>query len=280
MTDTPPTLSYTRLQGTDAPARWMLVLHGILGSKSNWRAIVRQTLLERPRWGAILVDLRMHGASMGFAPPHTLAAVSNDLVALSQHLDLSFDAVLGHSFGGKVALQHTHDTLGAARAVIVVDASPGPRPDRHGSELVVHVVDTLDSLGTHFASRAEFVSSLTARNVTPDIAAWLSMNLAPAPNGFTLRLDLRAIHAMLLDYFAQDLWPIVEDPPGRAHLHLVIAGRSTVYSEADRARAEALAAMRPDAIAVHVIPEASHWVHASAPEAMHRVLRDALDDAP
>ena len=56
------------------PEAWMLFLHGILGSGANWRTIAKRFIGARPRWGAVLVDLRMHGASRELAPPRPRAA--------------------------------------------------------------------------------------------------------------------------------------------------------------------------------------------------------------
>lgn len=280
MTQNPPrTVSYTRHQGSDAPDRWMLVLHGILGSRSNWRAIVRRVLQDRPRWGAITVDLRNHGESQGFSAPHTLPAVAADLIALGGALDLTFDAVIGHSYGGKVALQHAADTHGAARAVIVVDATPSARHDARGSEVVLRVLDALESTAGTFDSREAFAAAMAEREIPREIAAWLAMNLTPAHGRFALRLNLPDIRAMLRDYFATDLWSVVEDPPGRSVVHLIVAGRSPVFSPEDIAHAAAAARARPDAVKVHTLPNATHWVHADSPDALRAVLLGALDDA-
>ena len=72
-------------------------------------AIVRATSRVRKKtekndWRAVLVDLRMHGASQDFSPPHTLAACVADLRALENSIG-PFHGVIGHSFGGKVALE-------------------------------------------------------------------------------------------------------------------------------------------------------------------------------
>lgn len=46
------------------PDRYMLFLHGILGTRANWRGIARRFVDARPGWGAVLVDLREHGESL------------------------------------------------------------------------------------------------------------------------------------------------------------------------------------------------------------------------
>ena len=84
------------------------MLHGIYGSGRNWGSIARRLVDARPEWGVLLVDLRLHGASReGFQGPHTLAAAAADVDALVAELDFHAVAVLGHSFGGKVALVYT-----------------------------------------------------------------------------------------------------------------------------------------------------------------------------
>ena len=82
----------------------MAFLHGILGSGANWRTFARRFVEAKPTWRAVLVDLRKHGASQDFPAPHTLVACADDLRALEKSIG-RFDGVLGHSFGGKVALE-------------------------------------------------------------------------------------------------------------------------------------------------------------------------------
>ncbi|VFQ68798.1 unnamed protein product [Cuscuta campestris] len=86
------------------------VLHGLLGSGRNWRSFSRSLASSLPSgWRMILVDLRNHGrsAEIGcFEQPHTMENAANDLANLieSQGWDWP-DVVIGHSMGGKVALQ-------------------------------------------------------------------------------------------------------------------------------------------------------------------------------
>src|SRR4051812_24710793 len=61
-----PILAHTRVAAPGrTPERWLLVLHGIYGAGRNWGSIARRLVEARPEWGAVLVDLRMHGQSRG-----------------------------------------------------------------------------------------------------------------------------------------------------------------------------------------------------------------------
>src|SRR5512140_1638579 len=108
-----PVLHHQVLTAAEAaPGRWLYVLHGIFGAGRNWASIARRLVRERPDWGAVLVDLREHGRSTGFGGPHTVAAAAGDLRRLVETTGLAATGVLGHSFGGKVALRFGRD-LGA-----------------------------------------------------------------------------------------------------------------------------------------------------------------------
>src|SRR5690606_9002126 len=123
--------------------RWIVFLHGILGSGANWRTFARQIVTARPAWGALLVDLRLHGESRDFPPPHTLAAAAGDVAEALRDLPSgSVRAVLGHSFGGKVGIELARQGPGGSlEHLFVVDSTPSARPDGRGSSGVRHIVE-------------------------------------------------------------------------------------------------------------------------------------------
>jgi pimeloyl-ACP methyl ester carboxylesterase len=260
-----------------APERWMLVLHGILGSGQNFATIARRLAAACPAWGFALVDLRMHGRSMEAPPPHTLAAAAGDLAGVAAALDAPVRGVMGHSFGGKVALAY------AAGAPLdqawVLDASPGVAD--HRPSPVAPIVEMLRAMPSRLPSRERFVELVLERGHGRAIAEWLAMNVRRAPDGdgFRLRLDLDAIDALIASYAAADLWPVLEaEGPTRA-FHVVVAERSRVIDAGDRARLAALAA-RGDRVKVHLVEGAGHWVHAEAPDAVFALLQRALAATP
>jgi pimeloyl-ACP methyl ester carboxylesterase len=258
------------------PSRWMLVLHGILGSGGNFRSFARRLAVACPDWGFVLVDLRLHGQSQGAPGPHTLAAAADDLRRLVAQLALPVAGVLGHSFGGKVALAYAAAPGAPLAQVWVLDASPGTRRDRAGQ--AEEVLRLLRSLPQPLPSRERFLELVTAHGHPPAIAEWLAMNVRRADDGFRLRLDLDALAALLDDYFAVDLWPVVERAAGARALHVVVAERSDALDAADRARLAALAARDPR-VHVHTVAGAGHWVHVDAPDALFALVSAALAPA-
>lgn len=252
------------------PERSILFLHGILGSGGNWRTFARRFVAARPDWAAVLVDLRMHGASQGFAPPHTVASTAGDLDAIDAVLPCPVRGIVGHSFGGKVALAYVASHADRLDEAWILDSMPGARPEARGSEDTVQVIDVLDALPNEpFASREAFVALLQSKGISTPTAQWLAMNLRPVARGeYRFRPDLTAIRSQLDDYFTVDHWPTIEHAPSTLALHLVIGGRSNVFDASDRARIDALANAHPDRVFVHVLANAGHWVHVDDPDGL------------
>jgi len=246
-----------------------LFLHGILGSGGNLRALAQAFVRSAPGHEALLVDLRQHGRSRGAPPPHDVDACADDLLRLEASLPKPVVGVVGHSFGGKVALAF-HQRRPALERVATLDSLPGVSEERAGSEQTISVLEMLERLPRHYQRREQFVESVHAEGHSRAIADWLAMNLERSAHGFTFATELDTIRALLDSYFALDLWPVIEHSAAR--IDLVIGGRSRVWSERDRERALALQAQRPERVHVHLLPDAAHWVHVDSPQA----LRDAL----
>jgi pimeloyl-ACP methyl ester carboxylesterase len=261
--------------GNAAPAKWIVFLHGILGSGANWRTFARLLVAAKPEWGALLVDLRLHGDSKDFAPPHTVEAAARDIVEALPSVagGAPVRAVLGHSFGGKVAIelarQLAESPNGPLDQLIVIDSTPGARPDYRGSSNVRHIVELLTELPSEFPDRNAFTAWAEKRGVSRPVAMWLAMNVRPVTNTtrFAFRLDIPSIRTMMEDYFAQDLWPVLENPPGRMKTHLIAGAESEVLDESDRERGRALPGVTLD-----VIPNAGHWVHVDAPNELRQLV--------
>jgi pimeloyl-ACP methyl ester carboxylesterase len=261
-----------------SPSRLLVFLHGILGSGPNWRTFAKQIVAAQPDWGAVLVDLRLHGESQeGFAPPHTIAAAATDVRELIASLETGSSrvrGVLGHSFGGKVALEVARQRAGDLDQLFVIDSTPSARPSGRGSESTQHIIDLLAELPSEFPDRNAFTTWIEARGVSRPTAMWLAMNVRPMPNTtrFVFRIDVAGIREMLADYFVVDLWDVLEHPPStEMQAHLIVGGRSSIVDEADRERAK-----RCPRTTLDVIAEADHWVHVDAPDTLRTLVLDYL----
>ncbi len=249
------------------PAKLMMFLHGILGSRSNWRGIARRFVEARPDWGAILVDLRAHGESLGLEPPHTIETAANDLRVLARETPTPIEGVVGHSFGGKVALRWFAEEEDA-KELWLIDSLPGRRELLEAPGGVLEVIKTLEDLPHSFDDRDAFVSSLERAGHERGVANWLAMNLAREADGSrTFSLDLGAIRQLLTDYARTDLWHVIEQPRKGARVEVVLGGRSSIYGKEDLERLNS-AGERLEQVTVHAVGGAGHWVHVDEPDAL------------
>lgn len=263
-------LGFDRIAGAHAE-RTIVFLHGILGSGPNLRTVAKRFVEASPTWAAWLVDLRGHGRSPKGSPGASITAVAEDVLALVASAPRPI-AVVGHSFGGKAALEMLHLDGSLAR-VVTLDSNPGTREPLRGGDSALAVLDTVESLPATFASKRDFTSAIESRHGRM-LAQWLAMSTVEEGGRVRFALDLAEIRALLDSYFRTDLWSVVESPPGGASVHLVIGGRSGSFSPLDRERASAIATREPR-VTVDVLPT-DHWVHTEDPDGVQRVLVERL----
>ncbi len=269
-------------EDASTPARWMLILHGIYGSGANWRTFARKLTGRRPDWGMVLVDLRMHGRSVSAPPPHTVAAAAADLVELSARLageGIEVQAVCGHSFGGKVALEYRARAGSELVQTWVLDSSPSARPGAldEPDNLVARVLAMLSELPDSFASREEFIGRAKEHGFPTALGQWLAMNLERRGDGYGSRLDPGAMGDLLRDYYALDSWPALST--GSSEVRAVLAGKSSALSAEERELFDA-AAMRATHLHVSRIEGSGHWIHIEAPAALLDIMAAGLPSSP
>jgi pimeloyl-ACP methyl ester carboxylesterase len=258
------------LHVSPASRRLCIVVHGALGSGRNLRGLVQTLASERPELGFVLVDLRAHGDSRGASPPHTLENAARDLAHLAvslerRHPELpKIDTLIGHSLGGKVALEFARLALSALDQLWVLDSNPGRQEPEQIHEIHT-VLRAAEAVPSPMTTRQSVIAALRRAGLSPGMAAWMGTNLRR--DGAVLRwaFEAEAIQELLRDYCIRDLWPLLEAgvEPGRPAIHLVIGARSDRWSPEMRKRAEQI---QPESgVFVHHLPDAGHWVHVDNP---------------
>lgn len=266
-----------QLVGDAGARRWIAVAHGILGSGKNWRSFARK-LSERIGWGAVLIDLRMHGESQDLEGPHTIDAAAADvieLVAALRDRGRQVAALLGHSFGGKV-ITAARPGIDDLEALWLIDSSPTARPGAMEADerpAAVTALEALEAIERRFDSRDQFVAALGERGLAAPVARWLALNLVRDGDDFVLGIDLAAIRALLADYFARDTWPELE--AGAPVIDAAIAGRQSALDAGDLGRLEALE--RAGKVRLHRFDDAGHWIHVDAPGALLDAVASGLE---
>ncbi len=120
----------------------LFILHGLLGSMDNWRSQAKQLSVTRP---VITLDLRNHGDS-----PHikgmSYREMYEDVIKVAKAENITSFHLLGHSMGGKVAMQLALAHPELVESLIVVDIAPKPYPLWHQKLFQAVMTVAIDSI--------------------------------------------------------------------------------------------------------------------------------------
>lgn len=241
--------------------RDQVLLHGFLGSGRNLSTVARRWVAADATLRCITPDLTGHGTSPPLPPNADLATLAHDVLDLMSAPTSNFArmhatpyAVLGHSLGGRVALNMLALAPHSISSVTVLDISPGRMDTRpEGSvEQVLRVLraapamaDSRDGMRQHF---------LNDGTLTPGLIDWLLMNLQRHDDGVVgWRIDREALAHLAERFRRDDLWPVVEQYGDR--ITCLRGGDSTYVTDAELQR------MHDAGCRVGTIPHAGHFVH-------------------
>ena len=105
----------------------LVILHGLFGSLDNWLSLAKKL---GEQFEVFIVDARNHGQS-----PHNnnfnYDVMADDLYEFLMHNNIIDPIILGHSMGGKTAMQFTMNYPNKLAKLIVVDIAPKAYPVHH-----------------------------------------------------------------------------------------------------------------------------------------------------
>ncbi|OQS04880.1 hypothetical protein THRCLA_02920 [Thraustotheca clavata] len=274
------TLAHTIVGGSflDKNKKTIFILHGILVNKDNWSSFCQEIVNKYPNWQVVAIDLRAHGDSPSFNPPHNLASCAQDVINLSEKLGVTPDVVVGHSFGGKVALAYLdacrQQNRPTPKDTWVLEALPGC-----GEIPIVtdYILPTLLSLPVPIASKREFVALLESKGFETRQAQWMTTNLKSLendPEQFEWKMNLAVIQVMFQAFLATDCWPILYDPPLNTSIHIVQAEYNQLWTEEILTRFRQLPTR--DRVHLHLLEKSDHWVHIDNPNGLFAMMEKSL----
>ncbi len=121
------TINYQKL-GSGEP---MIIMHGLFGTLDNLKLIAKSLANS---FTVYLVDLPGHGDSCR-VEPFNLANMAKAIIEFSEQMQLDQFSVLGHSLGGKVAMEIALTRPDLVKALAVADIAPVQYQRRHDSVL-------------------------------------------------------------------------------------------------------------------------------------------------
>jgi pimeloyl-ACP methyl ester carboxylesterase len=216
--------------------RAVALLHGFLGSGRNLRTLATRWSAADPSLRIVVPDLTGHGASSRLPAEASLESVAQDVADTLDARGASQPARwVGHSFGGRVALAGARHLAGRMGGIDLLDIGPGAVSEE--STPTKQIVDVLSSAPERAPDRSTMRRFLAAR-LSPPLADWLAMNLAPAEGGgMAWRIDREALRAAHRWIVGESLWDVID--AGKVPVRCARGARSGFVPEPDVARLEA-----------------------------------------
>jgi esterase len=228
----------------------ILILHGLFGSSDNW---LTQAKILSKQYHVYLLDLRNHGQS-----PHSdmfdYPSMVDDLKEFIQEYGIQNPVVIGHSMGGKVAMNFALAHSDKLAKLIVVDISPRAYDLEH-----YVIVDGLKAIPIQSITSRNEADEILSRFVPEaDVRQFLLKNLQrKSEGGFAWKINLPVIDKHLSKIGYDLHFPGKFEKPT-----LFIRGaRSKYVRDEDTSRIK------------HVFPAAEiktldtgHWVQAEKPQ--------------
>lgn len=240
----------------------MVLLHGLFGSGNNLGALARAL---SDRFAVHSVDLPNHGRSDWMAQAD-LPAMASCLADWLVHHGIGATHLVGHSLGGKVAMQLALDHPQRARSLVVADIAPVTYPPHHDDVFAALAAVA----GGGCESRGD-AADLMARHLRePAVVQFLLTGLERGADGvYRWRFNLEGIRA---DYRAVRDAPVHARPYPGAVL-FVKGGASDYIREQHRSH---ILALFP-AARMKVMPGCGHWLHAERPSLFNSIVGRFLD---
>ena len=239
----------------------LLILHGLFGSLDNWQTLGKQFA---DHFRVYLVDLRNHGKS-----PHWSSmdypTMAEDIARFIHHHELKAPHVLGHSMGGKVAMQFAKQYPHLIDRLVVVDITPKQYSGGHHD--IFKALFAIDPLS--FESRKDADIALQQYLSSAGVRQFLLKNLKRAkPNGFEWKMNLPVI----FDNYNALLAPIDIAPPYTGKT-LFVRGMNSGYIQPND---YPMLHEQFSTAEVAEIEGAGHWVHAEAPRELYQTVLQFL----
>lgn len=253
------TIRHPATEGAAFPP--LVIAHGLYGSGRNWGVIARRLADRRE---VVAVDMRNHGESPRF-PTQGYPEMAADLAEVIGTLGGEAD-LLGHSMGGKAAMQLALTGGAAIRRLVVADIAPVAYT--HDQSHHARAMMGLDLTGV--ATRGEADRRLASVVEDPGLRAFFLQSLdLKATGGPRWRLNLPVLEAEMAKIVG---WPGTQ---GRFdHPTLFLTGADSRYVLPEHR--ETIRALFPKARFAR-LPGAGHWLHADKPREFEETVRVFLE---
>jgi len=224
----------------------ILILHGLFGMSDNWHNMARRLSLTHTVY---CLDLRNHGQS-----PHSALmnykVMADDIWEFMNLENMNQCIIIGHSMGGKLAMEFANKYPEKIKKLMVVDIAPKAYKPGH-----IIYFEAMKSINYLAASRKEIEDNMAQKITDKGEMLFLLKNLYRKENGmFGLKINLEAIE----NNYAQIIGEILFTKPISVPTLFIKGEKSHYITDADIENIK----INFTQVSFETIANAGHWVHA------------------
>lgn len=251
---------HSQIIGNGTP---LLILHGFLGMSDNWKTLGGR--YAEAGYQAHLIDQRNHGRSF-HSEAFDYELLADDIKAYMEDHQLSEAIVLGHSMGGKTAMQLACSHPEKVSKLLVADIAPKYYPPHH--QLIFEGLQSLDMDQIQSRSEAETELAKTIKDF--GTRQFLLKNLYWEEKG---KLGFRMNLPVLAEKMEEVGEPISPTAVYQGPTLFLRGGRSPYISNGD----EVTILKHFPKAHITTIPDAGHWLHAEQPQLFFNATLNFMD---
>ncbi|WP_343560370.1 alpha/beta fold hydrolase [Sphingobacterium sp.] len=255
-------LLHSKIYGAENGGTPLIVLHGLFGMADNWGSFGRSFGEKRQ---IHLLDLRNHGRSF-HSENMSIEDMVEDLGNYVASIGADKILLLGHSLGGKVAMQFAIEHPGQVEKLIIADIAPKAYPPHHEdifSALCAVDINRMDN-------RKDVQSKLETYLSDPGVIQFLLKNVyIKEDRKLGWRFNLDVLQRKYADFITVGVKAGIYNGPS-----LFLAGEKSRYilpEDKDNIREQF------PQVRFEIIPNAGHWVQAENPQAFDTFVAAFLD---
>jgi esterase len=241
---------YSKIYGDKAQD--LIIIHGLFGMSDNWHSLGKQF----SKYCRVhLIDLRNHGRSP-HADDFNYEVMCGDVLEYMEDNNIEKPIILGHSLGGKVAMNFAFLYPDKIEKLIVADIAPR----RYDTDFHQNLLSTLYKLPLdNFEKREEIDKLLASTYEDKGMRLFLLKNLYRNENKeFAWRFNIDVLLEKVSNIQEADFIKGVCDVP----THFIRGGNSNYITTED----ELIINKHFSDFSIATIDGAGHWLHAENPE--------------
>ena len=240
----------------------LLIIHGLFGSLDNWMSLAKQWSKDH---FVLTIDVRNHGRSF-HKDSMTFEEICDDILEVLDSESIKKVDVIGHSMGGKIAMDFAANHPSRLNKLIIVDVAPYEYSPHHSE--VFNMLDKLEI--NSYSSRQDIEMAIRDDLKDEGVVQFISKNVRR--NEYTHHFEWKFNYPVLRREYE---YLITRIPSQGFNGNVLFIGgdRSNYINKETSGR---IFDLYPN-FELEYVSDSGHWVHVDNPTEFYNKVNDFIN---